>query len=96
MSRGKELKKSSIVIPEFKSEEEEAAWWDANPDLIAEIFERAAAQGRVTRRAPTKTVAIRLPIDDIARARRLARKKGIGYQTFVKMLLHEALEREER
>jgi predicted DNA binding CopG/RHH family protein len=36
-----------------------------------------------------------MPLDDIDRARVLAEKKGIGYQTYMKMLLHEALEREE-
>ena len=33
---------------------------------------------------------------DIERARRLAEKKGIGYQTYMKILLREALDREDR
>ncbi len=36
-----------------------------------------------------------MPVDDIERARRLADRKGLGYQTYMKMLLHEALNREE-
>jgi predicted DNA binding CopG/RHH family protein len=32
---------------------------------------------------------------DIERARRLAEKKGIGYQTYMKILLREALDRED-
>jgi predicted DNA binding CopG/RHH family protein len=37
-----------------------------------------------------------LPIRDIERARLLAEKRGMGYQTYMKMLLHEALEKEEK
>jgi predicted DNA binding CopG/RHH family protein len=33
---------------------------------------------------------------DIERARKLSAKKGLGYQTLIKMLLHESLEREEK
>jgi predicted DNA binding CopG/RHH family protein len=39
-------------------------------------------------------ISIRLPAPDIATAQKLARKKGIPYQTYIKTLLHEALERE--
>jgi hypothetical protein len=40
------------------------------------------------------TLSIRLPEPDIALAQRLAESKGLPYQTYVKSLLHEALERE--
>jgi predicted DNA binding CopG/RHH family protein len=39
-------------------------------------------------------ISIRLPAPDIAAAQKLARKKGIPYQTYIKTLLHEALARE--
>ncbi|HUP04499.1 MAG TPA: hypothetical protein VMU19_10950 [Bryobacteraceae bacterium] len=35
-----------------------------------------------------------MPAIDLIRARKLAAQKGIGYQTYVKRLLHEALRRE--
>jgi predicted DNA binding CopG/RHH family protein len=41
-------------------------------------------------------ISIRLPAPDIAVAQKLARKKGIPYQTYIKTLLHDALERELR
>jgi predicted DNA binding CopG/RHH family protein len=37
---------------------------------------------------------LRLQANDIETARAIAAQKGIGYQTYVKMLLHEALRRE--
>ena len=41
-------------------------------------------------------IAIRLPAADLAQARKIAERKGIGYQTLVKMLVHEGLARESR
>ena len=34
----------ALGIPEFHSEQEEADWCDRHPDLIAELFERAAEE----------------------------------------------------
>ena len=45
---------------------------------------------------PTKSVSVRLPVTDIERARKLAEKRGVGYQTVIKTLLHEALKKESK
>jgi predicted DNA binding CopG/RHH family protein len=37
---------------------------------------------------------MRLPVQDIERARQLAGKRGVGYQTLIKSLLHDSLKRE--
>lgn len=49
-----------------------------------------------TESGPAKNITIRVPEKDIARARGLAAKRGLRYQTYLKMLLHEALEAEEK
>ena len=41
-----------------------------------------------------KAISIRLPSPDLALARQLALRKGVPYQTYIKGLLHEALDRE--
>jgi predicted DNA binding CopG/RHH family protein len=41
-------------------------------------------------------IALRLPETDLAQARKIADRKGIGYQTLLKMLVHEGLGREAR
>ncbi len=94
MNHKKRLPQVKISVPKFKSEAEEAAWWDAHPEVITKAFEHA--YGRAVKRPPARTVTIRLAVEDLARARRLASRKGLGYQTLVKTLLHEALLREER
>jgi uncharacterized protein (DUF4415 family) len=47
-------------------------------------------------RVLSRLLSIRLPEPDIALAQQLAGAKGLPYQTYIKSLLHEALEREAR
>ena len=92
--------------PRFKTETQEAEWWAKNQKLIAERFEEAKATGKLgkgtvarlarERAGASPTITIRLPESDIARARTLAAEKGLRYQTYLKMLLHQALNSEER
>jgi predicted DNA binding CopG/RHH family protein len=84
------------ILPNFKSEAEEAKWWFDNQDELDKDFAQAAAEGRLHRRTEPRpsaipTTTIRLDPDDIAIAREQASKRGLKYQTYLKMLLHEAL-----
>ena len=45
---------------------------------------------------PSQKVMLRIRTEDIDRARRQAAGKGIGYQTYIKMLLREGLDRQDR
>ena len=94
-----------LIIPRFKSEAEEARWWDGHMGQVEELFLSAMKKGTLRRgmalklvkeARKSKNITIRMPIDDIDKARTLAEKKGIGYQTYMKMLLHQALGRESR
>ena len=76
-------------MPKLKSEAEEAQWWDAHMrDVETNLVEG------IQERRESKNITIRVAVSDIERARALAAEKGIGYQTFMKMLLKEALDRE--
>ena len=91
----------SRVIPGFASEAEEAKWWFDHQDEFLEDFKEAAAngtlgQGTVARRMGLPTTTIRLDPVDIQMAREQAEKRGLKYQTYLKMLLHEALTREAK
>ena len=88
------MSQKPITIPTFRTEAEEAEWWDSHPDAATEIMKRALKSGKATRRVPLKTVTMRLPVPDIIAAQDLAHKKGLPYQTYIKMLLHEALKKE--
>ncbi len=45
-------------------------------------------------RPATRQISIRLNDSDIVDAQRLAAAKGLPYQTYIKLLLHEAIHRE--
>ncbi len=88
-----------LNTPEFKSPEEEAAWWDANQTTVESLFTAAAAEGTLQRgtlakRGNTPTTTIRLPPEDIAIAKAQAAKRGLRYQTYLKMVIHQALRQE--
>lgn len=90
------MRKKPITIPKFGSEAEEAQWWDSHPEVATELMKRAISSGKARRTVPLKTVTMRLPVPDITTAQDLAQRKGLPYQTYIKMLLHEALEKERR
>ncbi len=80
----------------FANEAEEAAWWESNEDALLEDFKKATAEGRVgigtlVKRAALPSTTIRLDPEDIAKARVQAAERGLRYQTYLKMIIHEAL-----
>jgi hypothetical protein len=99
------MKKQSPRMPKFRSESEEADWW-ASPTGRAYVKVKSAkAKGTkaggstlvaLLNRKRSVQIAIRLPEADLAQARRIAERKGIGYQTLLKMLVREGLIREAR
>ena len=92
-------------MPRFLSEEEEATWWASAEGR--KFLKQQPAAGSAKQhtgsplvnklgRASRVQIALRLPAPDLAKAREIAGRKGIGYQTFLKMLVHEGLQRESR
>jgi predicted DNA binding CopG/RHH family protein len=84
------------ILPDFQSEAEEAKWWFDHQDELDKDFAQVAAEGRLGRGTAARlggipTTTIRLDPDDIALARQQASKRGLKYQTYLKMLVHEAL-----
>jgi predicted DNA binding CopG/RHH family protein len=90
-------------VPRFRSEKEEADWWDRNRTELDRDFLEAARKGQLRRldrkqlearvAGATKVISLRLPEADLALAREQAARKGLPYQTYLKSLLHEALRR---
>ncbi|HEX4312081.1 MAG TPA: hypothetical protein VHZ25_18770 [Acidobacteriaceae bacterium] len=90
-----ELKKKT-----FSNEAEESRWWDEHQNALASEFEKAAAagtlgRGTAARKGSTPTTTIRLDPEDIAKARSQAANRGLPYQTYLKMLIHQALHQTE-
>ena len=101
------MNNKSLKAPQFKSESEEADWW-ASPAGRAYVKQKSAeAQSKGIKakgsslvaklnQKRSRQIAIRLPEADLAQARKIAERKGIGYQTLLKMLVREGLLRESR
>ena len=93
-------KKKKLIIPRFTSEAEDAQWHDRHKRQLESAMERRIKHGstltlrQAVARAKLRPVTIRLATEDIDTARGLAARKGIGYQTYIKLLLREALQRE--
>ena len=89
------MKKTS-QLPTFASQDEEATWWasrqgrDFLKQKSAEPQKKIARGSRLAgqlNRAASVQIALRLPSPDIEKARELATRMGIGYQTLLKMLV---------
>ena len=92
-------------IPKFANGQAEADWWasDAGRKFLTsqppeKKLKNTAGSKLVAKLAASQSVqiALRLPSLDIAKAREIAERKGIGYQTLLKMIVHEGLRRVER
>ncbi len=101
------MTRKTTDIPKFKNESEEADWWAsrAGRAFVEQKFAAHQSAGTKPRgssliakmnQKSSVQIAIRLPQADLAQARKLAERKGLGYQTLLKMLVHEGLAREAR
>lgn len=103
---------SDLKLPKWANEAEEAKWWFENQELVAAEFKKAAKEGRLKRGGirrllaerglpvppaqPLPTTTIRLDPEDIAKARVQAAARGLRYQTYLKMIIHETLAKTEQ
>ncbi len=70
------------------------AGMEAEKTFAADVYRDRAAINRkaqVTLASGSRQITIRLGNDELALARHQAEAKGLKYQTYIKMLLHEAL-----
>jgi len=91
-----------IETPLFRTEAEEARWWDRNRAVLEDLLlKRGRRVGKgveleVDLKPVTKAISLRLPVNDLARARKLAAHRGLKYQTYIRTLVHEGLGKDEK
>jgi predicted DNA binding CopG/RHH family protein len=61
--------------------------------MLMQSYTLPANRFRRPGNAKTRTVTLRLPEQDLARAKEIAKREGIKYQPLLKSLLHDALRR---
>lgn len=98
-------RKAATVAPKFASDLDEANWWASAEGRKFLKEQSAHAPGKASggsklvgklAKANSVQIALRLPSPDLAKAREIAESKGIGYQTLLKMIVHEGLQRAAR
>lgn len=90
----KDIKKNKSKIPEFKSVEEEAKFWDTHSPLE---FSTDFKEVKVEVTKPLiqmQVVSVRLDQDLIEQMKKIASKKHIGMTTLARMLIAEGIEKE--
>jgi predicted DNA binding CopG/RHH family protein len=88
-----EEKEKKSRIPEFKSIEEEAEFWDTH-DFTDYLDEFRPVKVRFARNL-SEGITIRLDPETLAKLRALAHEKGIGPTTLVRMWILERLKEDE-
>ena len=92
-------RRRAVKVPDCRSESEEADWWYANRDLVEDLLDKHGR--RVGHgidldvdlvKPTTKAISIRFAEPDIKQAKALAASKGVGYQTYIRSVLHEVLQ----
>jgi predicted DNA binding CopG/RHH family protein len=96
--------KPAKSVPEFRTIEEEAQWWDTHD--TSELWKNAKPV-RPIRLPPDQVkfiheraaarkqaISIRLDKEQIEAAKRIAARKSIGYQTQLRMWIAEGLSRD--
>jgi predicted DNA binding CopG/RHH family protein len=96
---------SKKQMPQFSSDAEEGRWMREHQDELDEYLNMPTPESRARadkllaslppRVARSRNITISVPVNLIDRARRQAERKGIGYQTYLKTLIADGLEREE-
>ncbi len=83
------------TIPKFTTEQEEAEFW-ATHDSIDFVEDTEAVDVTfIDNRPPKKQIALRLDGETIDALKAVASRKGIGYQTLIRLWVNERLIQEQ-
>ena len=84
-----------VIIPSFSSEAEDAEWHQKHKREIEREFLRQICEGTTFRRPrqnpSLRPITIRLAPQDIEFAQRQAAARSVDCQTYIRIVLHEAL-----
>ncbi|HTE22304.1 MAG TPA: BrnA antitoxin family protein [Candidatus Limnocylindria bacterium] len=86
----KNLKK----IPNFKSPEEEAKFWDTHDSTEYIDWSKAEKAVFPNLKVSTESISLRLPSPLLARIKELANEKDVPYQSLMKVYLSDQVKRE--
>lgn len=81
-------------IPDFKSPEEEAKFWDEHDSADYVDWSKADKAIFPNVKASTESISLRLPSPLLARIKELANERDVPYQSLMKVYLSDQVKRE--
>ncbi len=81
-------------IPKFKSEKEEAKFWEGHDSTEYVDWSNAKDVTLSNLKASTKTISLRLPKGLLEDIQMLAHKRDVPYQSYLKIMLANAVDNE--
>lgn len=86
---------SMAKLPKFADEKEEAEFW-ATHDSTEYLEDTEPVEATfVDARVPKKLISVRFDNETIESLKAIARNKGIGYQTLIRIWVNERLAQEQ-
>ena len=88
--------KKKLILPEFKNEDEERDFWDKldiseylepsdfKPFILSDLMKKSKPK--------TRKITIRIPEEWIIKAKEIAGKLDIPYQSLMKQFIHKGLQ----
>ena len=81
-------------IPEFKNEDEEREFWETHDSADYLDWDQAEQAVFPKLKPSTKTISLRMPESMLNELRTLANKRDVPYQSLIKIILRERIDRE--
>lgn len=82
------------TIPDFKSEDEERAFWADHDSTEYIDWDEADPVVLPNLRPSTKSISLRLPASMLNKLRVIANKRDVPYQSLIKLFLQERIDQE--
>lgn len=90
------MEKKKSRIPDFENEDKEREFWATHSPLdYLDEFEEVK-EPIVINRPKKRLVTFRMDEEAVERIKRLADRKGMGWQTLMRALIYEGLEEAEK
>ena len=83
-------------IPKFKSEDKEREFWSNSDSTDYLSWDKAELVSFANLKPSTKTISLRLPESMLEEIKSLANKRDVPYQSLIKIILKERIDREHR
>lgn len=81
-------------IPQFKTEDEERAFWESHDSTEYVDWKKAKRVTLANLKPSVKTISLRLPESMLEELKLLANKRDVPYQSLAKVFLSDRIEQE--